>query len=100
MSTATIEEAIANTVSETEGKKPVKTFRYRALSVSVFENATKEGKRVFHSATPQRAYRVGDEFRHSSSFTRDDLPIVEHLLKQAWQFILEEEAKGNDDTAE
>ena len=96
MSTPTIDEAIAETASETQGKKPVKTFRHRAISVSVFENTTKEGKRVFYSATPKRTYKVGDEFRHSSSFTRDDLPIVEHLLKQAWLFVLEADSKKTD----
>jgi len=94
MTTTTIDEAVAT--ADTQGTKPVKTFRFRALSVSVFENSTRQGVRTFFSATPQRTYKVGDEFRHSTSFTRDDLPVIEHLLKQAWEFILDQEAMQKD----
>ena len=98
MSTAAIDEAIADTSTEAQGNKPVKTFRHRALSASVFENATKQGDRTFHSVTIQRAYKVDGEYRHSSSFTRDELPVVEHLLKQAWLFMLEADSKQQDDS--
>ena len=77
--------------------KPVKSFRLRGISASVFENSTKDGDRTFFSVTLERAYKVGQEFRHSSNFTRDDIPVVQHLLDQAWQFILDADSKRTDD---
>ncbi len=34
-----------------------------------------------------------DEYLHSSSFTRDEIPVARHLLAKAWNFILDAEAK-------
>ncbi len=50
--------------------------------------------------TLQRAYKDGEEFKHSSSFLRDDVPVVRHLLDQAWQHILELEASRKAETEE
>jgi hypothetical protein len=34
-----------------------------------------------------------DEYLHSSSFTRDEIPVARHLLAKAWNFILDAEVK-------
>ena len=83
--------------------KPVKVFRLRGVSASVFANdaKTERGPVTFHKVSLQRTYRDGDEWKQTTSFGRDDLPIAGLLLKQAWQFILETEAKrGKDDEAD
>ena len=82
--------------------KPAKTFRLRGISASVFANAAKGGDREvpFHKVSLQRTYREDDEWKTTSSFGRDDLPIAKLVLDQAWQFILETEAiraKGESD---
>lgn len=60
----------------------------------MFENRAKSGDRTvtFHKVSLQRTYKDGDEFKTSSSFGRDDLPVAMHVLHQAWQFILETES--------
>ena len=90
--TATIDEVAAQAAAETGSNKPVKVFRHRALSASVFANQGKNGG-TFHSVVLERAYKQGEEFKHSSSFLRDDLPVARHLLDQAWQFILDAESR-------
>ena len=83
--------------------KPVETFRLRGVSVSVFQNAAKVGdrERTFHKVSVQKSYRDGDDWKTTASLGRDDLPIATLLLKQAWQSILEAEAKrGKDDSDE
>lgn len=74
--------------------KPVKTFRIRGISASVFENEVQsEGQPVrFFKVSLQRAFRQDGEFKHNSSFGRDDLPVAMHVLREAWEFILEAEA--------
>lgn len=74
--------------------QPVRTFRHRGISASVFENETHQnGQKIrFYKVSLQRAFKQGDEFKHNSSFGRDDIPIAIHVLQQAWQFVLEAEA--------
>lgn len=83
--------------------KPSATFRLRGISASVFENHTQnDGRDVsFYKVSLQRRYRDGDEWKTSSSFSRDDVPVAKLLMEQAWQFILETEAsRGRDETDE
>ena len=78
--------------------KPVKSLRHRGVTASVFLNKSDDGKTSFHKVSLQRSYKQGDEWKTTNSFGRDDLPIVSHLMQQAWEFILEEESKrGTDD---
>lgn len=82
--------------------KPVKVFRFRGISASIFENHAKNDGRdsTFHKVSLQRSYRDGEEWKTSTSFNRDDLPLARLLLEQAWQFILETEATRSRDEAE
>jgi len=85
-----------------DSKKPVKVYRLRGISASVFENHTKtDGRDVtFHKVSLQRTYKDGDEFKTTTSFGRNDLPVAVLLLHQAWEFILDAEAsrgKEEDD---
>ena len=79
--------------------KPVKVFRLRGVSASVFQNHSKtEDREVsFHKVSVQRSYRDGDEWKTTTSFSRDDLPIARLLLERAWQYILDTEVgRGRD----
>ena len=68
--------------------KPVKTFRLRGISVSVFANQAKSEGRdiVFHKVSVQRTYKDGDDWKTTQSFGRDDLPVVQLVLKRAFEF--------------
>ena len=86
--------------AESKGKRPVKVFRARGISASVFENESKSGD-TFHKVTLQRTYYDGKEFKTTDSFSRDDLPVAGKLLGDAWEFILEaEEAKKKEPSKE
>ena len=99
MANATKEPATAQAST-----KPVQKFRLRGVSVSVFENSakTKDREVTFYKVAIQRSYRDNDgEWQNTTSFGRDDLPVLGLLLKQAWQYILEAEAsRGKDDDAD
>ena len=76
------------------GNKPIKVFRQRGISASVFENHTQDrGESVrFFKVNLQRTFKQNDEFKHNASFGRDDIPVAKLMLDRAWQFILEAEA--------
>ena len=83
--------------------KPVHVIRLRGITASVFANIaeTKNGDVTFHKVSVQRVYKDGDVFKTTSTFGRDDLPIVRLLTDRAWQFILDAEAhRGRDEDAE
>jgi len=95
--TATMEPETATS------QKPVKTIRLRGISASVFANHAKsEGRDItFHKVSVQRSYKDGDEWKQTTKFGRDDLPVVNEVLQRAWAFILDTEAaRGKEDTAE
>ena len=85
--------ATAASVQEKESvskKAPAKVIRLRGISVSIFENETKKDGRVFHKATFQRSFKKAgeNEWGHTSSFSRDDLPVLKKVIDQAWEFML------------
>ncbi|MBI1832255.1 MAG: hypothetical protein HYR84_12495 [Planctomycetes bacterium] len=87
----------------TSAQKPIKTIRLRGVSAAIFANPAKvEGREMtFHKVKLQRSYKEGNDWKHTSSFGRDDLPIVNTVLQRAWEFILDTEAaRGKEDVAE
>jgi hypothetical protein len=78
--------------------KPVKVFRFRGVSAAIFENhSTNEGREsTYYKVNLQRTYKDGNDFKHTSHFNRDDIPVARHVLEQAWSFILETEASANN----
>jgi hypothetical protein len=42
----------------------------------------------------QRTYKDGEQFKSTSSLSRDDLPIAQLVLGQAWEWVLDEEMKS------
>ena len=79
--------------------KPVKVFRLRGISASIFENHAKSDDRdvTFHKVALQRSYKDGDEWKTTTSFGRDDLPTVQLVLQRAWEYILDaESSRGKD----
>jgi len=71
---------------------PATTFRHRGISASVFENIS-DKDRTYFSVSIQRRYKDKEgNWQNSSNFLRDELPVLEHLTRQAFAFILEQEA--------
>ncbi len=74
--------------------KPVKVFRDRRVSVSIFPHqvTVRDQERTFHSVSIQRSYKDGDSYKSTHSLGKDDLPVVQLLVAQAWEWIAKEEA--------
>lgn len=74
-----------------ETNKPVETFRLKGVQASLFINTSDKGV-PYHKVTISRSYKDGDEWKSTSSFSRDDLLLVVEVAKRAWFDILEREA--------
>ncbi len=69
--------------------KPEKRIKCGAITLSIWANEKSvDGKpATIHNATISRAYKVGDEWKHTSTFEVEDLPKVGLLADQAYRHL-------------
>lgn len=82
-----------NKTQKETSKQPVQKFQLRGISASVFENQSENGV-PFYKVSITRTYKADGEFKTATTFSRDDLPLVEVLTRQAWLSILKREAES------
>ena len=66
--------------------RPVHEIRMGRVRAAIWENETQNGTR--HNVTLSRLYKDGDDWKDSTSFGRDDLPLVAKVadLAHSWIF--------------
>lgn len=71
---------------EKEKVRPVHEVRLGRIRAAIWENETQNGMR--HNVTLSRLYKDGDQWKDSTSFGRDDLPLVMKVsdLAHTWIF--------------
>lgn len=76
--------------------KPVHEIRLGRIRAAIWENETQNGTR--HNVTVSRLYKDGDNWKDSSSFGRDDLPLVGKVLNRChdWIFAYQAASSSND----
>lgn len=80
-------------MSEATNNKPIHVLRRRGVKVSIFEN--RSGETLFHKFTIQKIYRDDSgTWKTTTSYGRDDAPIIRLLTDQAWEWILDREEQG------
>ena len=81
--------------NESMSKKPVHEVRLGRIKAAIWENDTQNG--TLHNVTLSRLYKDGDQWKDSSSFGRDDLPLVAKVadLCHTWIFQQKREDNGN-----
>ena len=79
---------------ESTTNRPWKVLRSSGVSASIFANSaqTKDGDTTYYKVSLTRNYRDGDEWKSTTSLSREDLPTAALLLQQAWVAIVTEEA--------
>ena len=66
--------------------RPVHELRMGRIRAAIWANETQNGTR--HNVTVSRIYKDGDDWKDSTSFGRDDLPLVAKVadLAHSWIF--------------
>ena len=74
--------------------QPSAKFRMGRITATVWENQSDKGP--WFSTTILRSYKDGDDWKTTSSFGRDDLPLVEKVAAQAhaWIFHRQQRHEG------
>ena len=76
--------------------RPVHELRLGRIRAAIWANETQNGTR--HNVTVSRIYKDGDAWKDSTSFGRDDLPLVGKVLDRCHSWIFEQSgsaANGN-----
>lgn len=78
--------------TKTKGKevkqRPVHELRFGRIRAAIWQNESENGPR--YNVTLSRLYKDGDEWKDSTSFGRDDLPLVAKVCDQAHTWIYEQ----------
>jgi hypothetical protein len=72
-------------------QKPVHEIRNGCIKASIWLNAGKDGKSDHHSITISRSYKLGEEWRQTTSFFPADLPKLAEVLAQAGHWFSAQE---------
>ncbi|MSR59791.1 MAG: hypothetical protein EXS05_19490 [Planctomycetaceae bacterium] len=75
-------------------KRPVQEIRLGRIRAAIWENETENGLR--HNVTLTRLYKDGDQWKDSTSFGRDDLPLLAKVCDQAHTWIFAQAAERNE----
>ena len=75
-----------------KSNRPVQEIRMGRVRAAIWENETQNGTR--HNVTLSRLYKDGDEWKDSTSFGRDDLPLVAKVADSAHSWIYEHGRKA------
>jgi hypothetical protein len=68
--------------------KPIHEIRLGRIRAAIWENQSQNGAR--YNATFSRLYRDGDQWKDSSSFGRDDLPLLAKVSDMVHTWIFEQ----------
>jgi hypothetical protein len=69
-------------------QKPVHEIRLGRIKATIWENDTDNGTR--YNVAVSRLYKDGDEWKQTTSFGRDDLPLVAKVADLAHTWIYEQ----------
>jgi len=78
--------------------RPVHEIRLGRVKAAIWENETQNGIR--HNVTVSRLYKDGDQWKDTSSFGRDDLPLVSKVVDQAHSWIFQQNNSASADSPE
>lgn len=74
--------------------RPVHQVRLGRIKAAIWQNQTEAGVR--HNVTFSRLYKEGDEWRNSTSFGREDLPLVMKVADLAHTWIYQQNHESQD----
>ena len=74
-------------------QKPVHEIRMGRIKAAIWANETDNGTR--HNVTITRLYKDGDEWKTSTSFGREELPLVAKVADLAHSWIYQQGQESN-----
>ena len=79
-------------------EKPVHEIRLGRIRAAIWANET-ENRQVWFNVTVSRLYKDGDQWKDTSTYRRDDLPIVAKVVDMAYAWIWGQDVPADPDEA-
>jgi len=79
-------------------QRPVHEVRMGRVRAAIWENDTKNGTR--YNVSLSRLYKDGEQWKDSTSFGRDDLPLVAKVADQVHTWIYQQAGGSNGEGGE
>ena len=79
-------------------QKPTHEIRLGRIRAAIWANED-DKRQVWFNVTVSRLYKDGDQWRDTSTFRRDDLPIVAKVVDMAYAWIWGQEVPADPDEA-
>ena len=78
-------------------RKPEKKFNCGSISASIWANTKVVNSETvkLYSATINKAFKEGDEWKHTNSFNIEDLPKVALVANEAYKYVRLRENDSN-----
>ena len=73
--------------------RPVHEIRLGRIKAAIWENETQNG--TMHNVTISRLFKDGKQWKDSTSFGRDDLPLVAKVADRVHSWIFEQSQDQN-----
>ena len=87
-------KATAQPAPKTEsGDRPAQELRLGRIKATIWANDSDKG--TWFNVRVARLYKDAEEWKESDSFSRDDLPLVQEVVHQAWQWIYQQQQGGS-----
>jgi len=74
-------------------KEPIHEIKFGRIRAAIWENQREDNGDVWYNVVPSRLYKNGDKWSDTTSFRRDDLPIVALALDEAYRWIWHRQRK-------
>ena len=79
------------------GNRPIHEIKLGRIRASIWSHEG-NGQGNWHSVSITRLYREREEWKTSTSFGRDDLPVVSKAVEMAYAWIWKTQERRNVDT--
>jgi hypothetical protein len=79
-------------------QKPVHEIRLGRIRAAIWANEA-DNRHVWFNVTVSRLYKDGEQWKDTSTYRRDDLPIVAKVVDMAYAWIWGQEVSADPDEA-
>jgi len=76
--------------------KPVHQIRLSAIRAAIWLNKSQTSGESWFTVTVTRSYRDKEQLKDTTTFRRDDLPIVSKVVEMAYTWIWEQSAPNSN----
>jgi hypothetical protein len=77
-----------------EKQKPAHEIRLGRIRAAIWANSSDRGE-VWFNITVSRLYKDGERWQQTTSYRRDDLPLVSRVVNVAYAWIWEQETHSD-----